>query len=224
MPKTLQHILNWSEVWALLIPLTVLLFRPRQPAVLKPVILYLWLALLINILGDLNVQYKKYFPTWFQSNNFLYNIHSVVRFICFTWFFLLRKEPYFAIVKKAIPIIFIILFIINFGFFEDFFYYYYFSDHLLTGEAFLLLVYCMLYYLGQLRADTENFTGTPDFWVVTGLSIYVVVNFFVFLFYKPMSEQNEQLTIKIWNVHNVAYIILCLFIARTFYVSDRSKY
>lgn len=222
----LQHILNWSEVWALVIPLTVLYFHPKQPAILKPVIVYLWLALIINTFGDIIADYKRvwHFPHWLQSNNPLYNIHSVIRFCCFSWFFITRKEAYFTIAKKTIPVAFAILFIINFSFLETFFYYNSFSDHLLSAEAFLLLIYCLLYYLGQLKADTESFTGTPDFWIVTGLSIFVVINFFVFLFYKPMYEQNEQLAADIWNVHNVAYIIFSFFIAQAFYVSYIRKY
>lgn len=223
MPKSLEYILDWSEVWAPLIPLGVLFFHTKQPNGLKPVTVYLWLALFINILSDLNVQFKEYFPLWFQSNNPLYNIHSVVRFTCFSWFFIMRKKPYFAIAKKIIPVLFAIFLIINFTFFQDFFLYEHLSGSLFSTEAFLLLVYCLLYYLRQLKEDTEDFTGSPDFWIVTGLSIYVVINFFVFLFYVPLLNENSALANNMWNVHNVAYILFCLFIAKAFYVSDRNK-
>jgi quinol-cytochrome oxidoreductase complex cytochrome b subunit len=49
--------------------------------------------------------------------------------------------------------------------------------------------------------------------------MYVVINFFVFLFYVPMIDHNLALAINIWNVHNVAYIIFCLFITRALYAT-----
>ena len=57
------------------------------------------------------------------------------------------------------------------------------------------------------------------FVVVSGLAIYLVVNFFVFLFYVPMINQDIVLVLAIWNVHNAAYVILCLFITWAFYLT-----
>ena len=89
MSNLIQPILNWSEVWALLIPLFVLLLRPKQPFYLKPVILYLWAALFLNLTGDIIGEYNKNHPGWHLSNNPLYNIHSLLRFTCFSYFFIL---------------------------------------------------------------------------------------------------------------------------------------
>ncbi|CAN5184168.1 hypothetical protein BH20BAC1_BH20BAC1_14220 [soil metagenome] len=63
---------------------------------------------------------------------------------------------------------------------------------------------------------------TKDFWVVTGLSIYVVTNFFVFLFYTPMLNTNLNLAMKMWNVHNTAFILLCIFISKAIYAPART--
>ncbi len=115
---------------------------------------------------------------------------------------------------------FILYFIIDFTFFENFFYSNHLSGNILSAEAYLLLIYGMLYYLAVLNdeGDDTAFKG-PVFWIVTGLSVYVVINFFVFLFYVPMITQNLVLALDIWNVHNAAYIILCLFIARALYAT-----
>ena len=98
-----------------------------------------------------------------------------------------------------------------------------FSGNLLTVEAYLLLVYCMLYYFAELKDDENLFNG-PDFWVVTGLAIYLVTNFFVFLFYTPMLSVDAKLAVNIWNVHNIAFIIFCLFITKAFYGTVRYQY
>src|ERR687886_624535 len=101
MKEIYTEFIDWSEVWALLIPLTILLFYRKQPRILKPVIIYIWLALLINLAIDVSwkllVKYKKtaiptWIPAWFQSNNYMYNIHSIVRFICFTSFFIMLNQ------------------------------------------------------------------------------------------------------------------------------------
>src|SRR5689334_975978 len=87
------HLLDWSEVWAITIPLIVVLtLGKRQPAFIKPVIVYLWVALIINLLADIIADFKTYLPGWAYSNNPLYNIHSIVRFACFSYFFIGVEE------------------------------------------------------------------------------------------------------------------------------------
>ena len=217
-------ILEWSEVWALLIPLVILLFRRQQPATLKPVIIYLWIAFILNLSIDIITAINIYHHNFDLSNNTLYNIHSVVRFVCFSLYFIQLPQTSFDKFKKLLTVVFLIFVVINFGFFENFFNFDSFSGNLLATEAYLLLIFCMLYYLSELKDDSKNLFNGPDFWVVTGLSIYVVVNFFVFLFYLPMIDVDLDLAVNIWNVHNIAFIIFCVFIAKGLYGSDRYKY
>ena len=211
--------MNWSEVWALLIPLFVLAVNGRQPKFLHPVILYLWIALIINLAADIIGDFRSILPSWLQSNNVLYNLHSIIRFACFSFFFILLGQSSFKILKKSLPVIFIILLTVNFSISENFLYPAHLSGNLLATEAYLLLIYCMTYYLSQLKEDIQVLTRGKDFWLVTGLSIYVVTNFFVFLFYVPMINYNKELAANMWNVHNAAYILLCLSIARSFHVA-----
>ncbi len=210
-------ILNWSEVWALLVPLSILLFKRKQPVFMKPVIFYLLTALMLNITGDLIEQYNKMHPGWRFYNNPIYNIHSLLRFGCFSYFFILLKQRLFTSFKKMLPIIFILFVLINFTLNENFFFKDHLSGNLLSMEAFLLLIYCMLYYLSQLKGEVVGITGTKHFLVVTGLAIYVAANFFVFFFYVPMITENPALANNMWNVHNVAYILLCIFISKALY-------
>lgn len=216
--KFLQHLLNWSEVWAILIPLLILLvLKKQQPKYLLPVILYLWIAFFLNLLADSIADFKKYFPDFLQSNNPLYNIHSIIRFTCFSYYFIIVDRTSTVIFKKIVLITMVIFVLINFIFFEHFFNFFMLSGSLLTVEAFLLLIYCLNYYLTQLNIEVENIATGKNFWIVTGLGIYVVVNFFLFLFYVPMIKENPKLASQMWNVHNVAYIIFCTLIAKSFY-------
>ena len=220
MTGILDQILNWSEVWAIFIPLLVLIFRREQPAFLKPVIIYLWFALVINLVGDTIGDFKAYLPGWLHSNNILYNIHSLVRFACFSFFFQMLGKEFRNRFDRIVNLVALLFIILNFTLIEKFNNPNHLSGNLLSTEAYVLLIYCMQYYLLQLKADAGKFAERKDFWVVTGLSIYVVINFFVFLFYVPMLKENPVLADEIWTVHNLAYITLCIFITRAFYVSD----
>jgi hypothetical protein len=220
MPDIFNQILNWSEVWAIFIPLVVLIFRRQQPVFLKPVIIYLWIALVINLVGDTIGDFKAYLPGWLHSNNVLYNFHSLIRFACFSYFFQLLGKDFRNKLDKIVNLIALLFILFNFIFIEKFDNPNHLSGNLLAAEAYVLLIYCIQYYLLQLKVDTGNFAGRKDFWVVTGLSIYVVINFFIFLFYVPMLKENPVLANNIWTVHNLAYVTLCIFITKAFYVSN----
>ncbi len=224
MNSTLRRLFDWAEVWALLIPLIYLLFKRKQPRFLKPVIIYLFIALFINIAVDIIADYKKHFPAWLQSNNPIYNVHSVIRLVCFSYFFIALKQPFFVRFKYVLPLVSLVVIIINFGFIENFGNPDHLSGNLLSAEAYLLLIYCMLYYLAKLSDETDDISTGPDFWIVTGLSIYVVVNFFVFLFYVPMIYQDGVLANDMWDIHNVAYILFCILITKAFYESSRNQH
>jgi len=224
MRTFLLTLMNWSEVWAPMVPLSVLLYKKSQPRFLTPVIVYLFLALVINLAGDLIDALKQYLPYWLQSNNPLYNIHSIIRFICFSYFFAVLPYTSSGRLKFVITAVSVLVILINFSFIENFGNPSHLSGNLLAAEAYLLLIYCMHYYLSKLKNEDDDVSRGADFWVVTGLAIYVVINFFVFLFYVPMLDQNIRLAINIWYLHNVAYIVLCIFITKAFYEPARYQY
>ena len=164
-----------------------------------------------------------YLPGYSPSNNPFYNVQSVVRFSCFSFYFISIQKSSFKTLKRLLALSGVIFLLVNFIFFENFFNPDSFSGNLLTIEAYLLLLYCMLYYLAELKDDENPFNG-PHFWVVTGLAVYLVTNFFVFLFYTPMLSVNVKLATNIWNVHNIAFIIFCLFITKALYGTVRYQY
>lgn len=224
MVEILKYLLSWSEFWATLIPISVFLRHRNQPPYMRPVIIYLFIAMLINYIGNIIGDYWKILPSWMQSNTVLYNLHSMIRFVCFSLFFIQLKQHGANTIYKSLPILSLLIFILNFALIDDFFNPDSLSGNLLAGEAYVLLIYCMVYYLFKLRDDERIITQEPDFWVVTGLAIYVVANFFVFLFYGPMLNHNIQLAMDIWDVHNYAFITLCIFIAKAIYDAPRYQY
>lgn len=228
MNNVLQQLLDCSEMWALFIPLFFMTRDTKKISYLRPVRIYVYTALAISLLIILIAKRNQWFglpkepePEWLGSNNFLYNLHSVIRFLFFSWFFILLDQKMFTTVKKTIPILFSFCFLINFIFFEDFFNYWSFSGRLLSIEATILLFYCLLYYMHMLNDDESSFRKTPSFWVVTGLSIYVVINIPIFLFYMALLKQFQDFTVGIWDIHNISYIILCIFLGKAFYESRK---
>ena len=113
----LQIILDWSEVWATLIPLTFILSRKNIPVYLKPVRLYVWVALLLNTAATLLWWFKNPWGIekgdFFWSNTFLYNTHSIIRLLLFSWFFILLKQRFMHRVKIILPLLFIAFIIIR---------------------------------------------------------------------------------------------------------------
>lgn len=220
MIKIFQMIIDWSEVWSLMIPAAILLMK-KQPALLRPVVFYIWIALFINLAVDMTWKYRDLLPADNNSNNYLYNLHSVIRFFLFSFFFIRLKQPFLVHLKKLVPLFFTLFIIINFWLFEDFFDYWKFSSRLLSVEAILLLSYCLQYYLFKINDTAEINFLNADFWIITGLGIYVTFNFFIFLLYNELSVRLQHFAISLWSFHNISFIIFNMFIAKGFYESDK---
>ncbi|MEO3407749.1 hypothetical protein AAFN85_27775 [Mucilaginibacter sp. CAU 1740] len=220
MVEIIQSIADWSEVWALLIPLTILVLKKKQPFFSKPVVVYIWVALAINITVDTVWKLKLVLPRPYNTNNYLYNVHSVIRLLLFSVFFIRLKQPFLSRAKKIAPFAFLAFVLINFSFFQDFFDYGQLSSRLLSLEAVIMMFYCMQYYLYKITEDEEPGKKQPDFWIVTGLGIYYTINFFIFLLYNQLTFRLHNFAISLWNIHNFTYTVLCIFIAKGLYESN----
>ena len=221
------HVLkDWMEVWALFIPIIFLCFRKKQPHTLKPVIAYVFIALYLNYLIDVVFQFQDIcnFPIWFRTNTYIYHINSIVRFFIFAYFFIKLDQPFLYWIKRIIPVLYLGFVIINFNFHEKFINYWFedgyvksdMSNLLLSVEAALLLIYCLQYYIYRMLEDRTETQKPPDFWIVTGLSVYVAISFPIYLYYDRLKVDYIYFAINIWKVHNVSFIIFCIFMAKAF--------
>lgn len=216
-----KEIFDWTEAWCLLIPLIIWSFRRKQPAYFNPIIIYLFIALILNFFADLIWQAPHLhikFPT--DNNNPIYNFHSIIRMFLFSWFFIKLDQPFIPFIKKIIPVFFFIFLLVNFIFFENLFART-LSSHLLALESGLLLFYCLQYYLHLIRIEQTDFMKLPSFWFVTGLCIYVMADLPIYLFYKSLINHDIDFAIDIWIVPRIAYFIFCIFTAKAFYVSNQ---
>ena len=228
MSHFFREILDWSEAWAPLLPLTILLFFKNKSRNLRPVRIYLLLAFVLNLFLD--VLWKFYNDLgiengdFLSNNNFIYNISSVLRLLLFSWFFIGLRQQFMQRVKLILPVGFLVFVIINFFFFQNFFPQGndFFSSRLLTAEAAILLFYCMQYFIYLiLEEKNTSLVHQPGFWVVTGLSVYVAANFFIFLFWEYLSVKLKYFALGIWDIHNIVFIIFCMLIAVQFFFENK---
>jgi len=227
MVKFLTEIIDWSEVWAILIPLAIYLLLKPHAAWIKPLLIYLVIAFLLSVVIDVTwksrdlgiEEWCKKTLWWLYRGQYLYtlvfyNINSFLRLMLFTWFFYL-VNPRYKKIYAIITILFVTAGFANFVFFEDIILT--FSSRLFTIEAAIILFYCLLYYYAAIMNDEiKSLFSLSPFWVVMGLTLYASVNFLIFLFYKYLIEAEKNYAIGVWNVHNGIYIVLMIFIAVAF--------
>jgi len=213
MRNILTNLIDWSEVWALLIPLTILVIRKPQYAWKKPIIIYLITALAINFTIDFLyhpfIEYKL-----LQSNYIFYNINSILRLVFFTWFFN-YLHPRFRKLNKVVPYLYMLVVILNFIFLESLLD---FSSKTMALEAAIGLIYCLIWFYLKVNDDDERWLFSySHVWVVTGISLYSAITFFLFLFYKIIINSGDIFAYYIWDVHNISFAIMCFLIAVAFY-------
>ncbi len=212
-----KQFVDWSEVWSIFIPLAVLLFYKKQPKIHQIVIVYLLIALACNFSADIIWKRNRLGLTLpFDNNNPIYNVHSIIRLILFSLYFIRLKQPFLVIVKRIIPVLFIVFVFINFYYFEDFFKRS-ISNRLHAVEAGLLLFYCLQYYIYTLHQEGVNYLSLSSFWIVTGLSVFVVISFPIYLYYPYLLKEYIQFTKEIWLIQKISFLIFCLFTAKAFY-------
>lgn len=231
MPTLFQQIIYWSEIWALFIPIVALLMNKKKYNNLIPVCIYLFSSLVLNtfivLISELKGDWGLQEDDFFWNNNVFYNVSSIIRLLLFAWYFISLKQEFMQKVKAIVPFMFILFVCINFIFFEKFVpqgEYEWFSSRLLATEAALLLFYCLQYFIYLIIEDKHrHIKEAPGFWIVTGLSIYVSANFFIYLFHEYLSEKTRDFAINIWDVHNIVFIIFCIFIAIQFHMENKKQ-
>lgn len=211
----LSKILEWSEVWASMLPIIIWLRKRPTKKLLFPIIIYLWLALILNFLID-----ETFLEVFRDNNHLVYNILSVTRLFLFMQFFsnlgipskkFLRKIVFF--ITGSLIIIFALVGSINF-----------FNSQIFALEAIVLISYSIIYFLKVLRSEATITTPDGSLLIVTGLLIYESCCFFLFLFYADLIFTDAPFAIKLWNVHNIVYIVLCLYISRAFFESPKYEF
>lgn len=219
-------LMNWSETWALLIPLITWWRHPLQPAFMRPVLLYLVMAFLLNLSADaIGHAAMKYHPDkteWWYSNTRIYNLHSFIRFLLLL-IFLFKARLISGRWLGITTVVFLVgILIIEAIGLESILNRDSINSSLHTLEAILLIVLCMVGFFKIMDLENADMLRSKVFWLLTSISVYCVANFFVFLFYSPMLRTSQPITFRLWYLHNIAFIIYCIFTSIAIYVSNRN--
>lgn len=211
MDKIIANVLMWSEVWALLIPLTIIIIFRIKGAAMRPVILYAGIAIALNLAATLISVYRNSLPSSLQNNNILYNLNSLARVLLFSWYILSLKLIRSSWLSKIVLPVYIIFLLINFIFLESPLL---LSSRLLSAESIVLLVLCLFFFIRSMQDESDiNWLKHPSFLICIGISLYEAINFFIFLFFYPLLENNLEFGMLTMKIFSVSYIILCILLA-----------
>lgn len=210
--STYLFIRNWAEVWAFLVPLLVFwLSKKKVDVVFQPVIYYLYVGLILNAISTTMFVFHGHLPRFLYNNNIIYNIHSAVRVIFFSYF--LYKTNTFKTDKmfKGILALYVLLVLVTFIFFESPLN---FSTPLLLAETITLVCLCTSFFYHAILDDDKSWMNRPAFLLTAGLLFFEMLNFFVYLFYTPVGDTlNIEIKRSIWTVHNFSLVGFCIVIA-----------
>lgn len=94
-------------------------------------------------------------------------------------------------------------------------------DSISYGLISLLITFFSLYYYTRQLTEQpkENILKSRDFWYVNGIFTYYASNFFIFLTYNRLVSQNDVNIGVIWKIHNVVFLIMCIY----FFMGMRCK-
>lgn len=211
-----QFLLVWSEVWALLIPLTVIaIFRlAGKPVAL--LIAYVITGFFLNFCAIFTLVYPNVVPSFLKyNNNIFYNVHSFFMVI-FLGSYILKIRPYkYKLLLKGLIILYVAFVVINFVFFERPLFYS--TRHFITGSI-VLIVLCLFYFINSIQEESQvNWLKHPSFIIFFGICLYHCVTFFIFLFLLPMfnSTYNKDPAFAhlMMKITQITFVIFCILLA-----------
>jgi len=217
MLKLFQFLRDWSEVWALLIPLIIILIYKPLGRKVRPLVFYVIIAFLLNFLAVFVIEYYYLAPLWLneKGNNLYYNLHSFIMVVFFSWYILTIRPNKYVLLLKAFLAIYILFVLINFAFFEPT---YLLSSRHFTAGSIVLLLMCLSYFFHSMQDDSQiNWIKHPSFIICTGVCLYQAVTFFVFLFIYPLYDdaynKNLSFAMLMMRVYQVVFVLFCILIA-----------
>lgn len=221
MERIINIIRDWSEVWALLIPLTIILLPGKKEKITQPIIIYVFVGLILSLISTTMFVFHQQMPAFLKNNNIIYNIHSFIRVLLFSWYIFQFRFHRRGSIKKIILLFYLVFVFINFIFWESPLL---FSSSHFIAESIVLLICCISFFFNTIQDDSDmNWLKHPAFLVCAGLSLYEAVNFFTFLFFNMLSQKNLEFLKIAWTIHNITFVILCIMLALSLYNSNKQS-
>ncbi len=213
----LDKIINWSEVWGLLIPLAVIIIYKPKGEHSRILVWYVILALVLNLIATLMVEFYFSLPPSLQNNNLFYNLHSTTRTVFFSLYILSARKYKFKGILQLLLGGYLVFITVNFIVNESPLF---INTFHFVAESILLLTLCISFFFRSMLDDSNvNWLKHPAFLVCTGLSLYEAATFFIYLFFYPLVLKDWEFGNLTLSIHNVMYVILCVMLAMALYKS-----
>ena len=197
----LVKLLNYLDT---LPPLAIILYvlykrRLRGSFILYFLIIQFIFNLSANVLNEFN--YK---------NLYLYHFNCLFSFLALSLFYnQLFDTQKTRLVIFSIAVVFSFIFFLNMYVWEGV---QVFNSNSFGLASFILCGYALYYYLQLFKNPSrENIVTSRDFWFNTGIFSYYTINFFIFLTYKKLTQDKTPLLTIVWQVHNVIFLIMCIY-------------
>jgi hypothetical protein len=189
-------------------PLLLILFGLFSPQVTIRKDYLFWYLVVQTLLNTISMII---YLVYNGNNLFFYNTNCILSFLILS--------AYFASIlqfKDTRPVIigvaglFLVVLIFNAIKFENIIDQ--FNSNMYGLAAFILVVYCFLFYLQNLLNPNQDIVQSVDFWYVTGILTYYASSFFIFITFNYLTQSNTQYNtgIKIlWPIHNLLFLVMC---------------
>jgi hypothetical protein len=180
-----------------------ILYYKKLGKAVHALIIYLCIALLINIGGIIMASYNK-------NNLPLLHVYTAFEMVAVTWYY----KRAFATKQadkwmRLIMIIYPILCIINFSFFQSI---YTFNTYTRPLEAIIVIVFSGVYLSAPGTTNKNQLTASAGRWIASGFMLYFCTSLFQFVFSNVMhNHASREMRLLVWNIHDTFVLIMYIF-------------
>jgi hypothetical protein len=215
MIRTLFKITDWAEIAGIIIPLLVVLIYKPKGRENRPLVIYIFVAFILNLIITAIAKYRKDFDFIPDSNHVYYNMHSLIKIVFWGWYLSAFDSLKSSTIIKTLTGVFIVFFFINFSFFEPLGF---FSTRIASAEGIFLLLFCAIFFISTIIDNSDTiWMSKPVFTVCAAINMYAAINFFVFLFFDYINVEKfrfDTFFSILAIIFSCSYFFLCIVFAR----------
>lgn len=214
---TISNIFNWTTNLLALIAAFLYSYRNFSPAYLRVFPIYLFLALAAEVLANRALDHYLHIEPYPTRIRFIiFNIFTVVELCSFAWFLFhvirSRKVKMLLIAELTLFCLFFPAYWLWKGPMADY------GSSGVVIEVIIIIVPCLTFFRELFtRNETVDLTGSPSFWLVTGIFFYLVTIFPLYLTRNYLHDHGLAALIKsLHSINNFAISITYLIFIRAF--------
>ncbi|MFD2871453.1 hypothetical protein ACFS5N_03165 [Mucilaginibacter ximonensis] len=189
---------------ATLLPIIAgLIYYKRLSKAIHALIVYLGIALLINIVGIVMANHN-------INNMPLLHIYTLFELLAVMWYYKRAFNTQAAATRiTVLMVVYSVLCVLNFTFFQSI---YQFNTYTRPLEAIIVVVTGCIYLSVLGNADSKDSVNNAGRWITGGFLLYFCSSFFQFVFSNVISHHaSKSVKFIIWNLHDTFVLIMYIF-------------